>query len=349
MTTVAADAPPAATAASFNDWLTSAGISLSGLVSSSFYRSSGYNSFHQFDIRHDSFQLDQAAFTIAYQPKEGFGAVVNLTAGEDMRVLNTAEQNLDRLSSNTFNVTQAYAQYASGPLTLMAGKFLTLAGAEVLAPTGNTNFSRSLLFYTEPMTHTGLRLSYAVSDQLTVFAGMNNGWNTTSTSYGSKTGEFGAAFSPAKALSLTAQAYVGRVPQYESLRTLVDSVLTYTATDALTLVLSADWGEQDQRSGPKLQWTGIAGYVTYFVHASCRISLRGEWLDDKDGFNTGTRETLEELTATVAVTPARSFELRLEGRYDHANRRTFLSSSSAGMANFENHQSEVALQALFKF
>ena len=37
------------------------------------------------------------------------------------------------------------------------GTTVTLAGAEVIAPTGNTNFSRSLLFFSEPLTHTDAR------------------------------------------------------------------------------------------------------------------------------------------------------------------------------------------------
>ena len=48
---------------------------------------------------------------------------------------------------------QAYAQYATGNWTIIGGKFVTLAGAEVIAPTGNTNFSRSLLFAYEPSVH----------------------------------------------------------------------------------------------------------------------------------------------------------------------------------------------------
>src|SRR5882757_2024255 len=132
--------PAASSAPSFSDVLTASGISESGYVAASYYHSNGYNTYHQFDNKHDSFQLDQAGFTVAFQPKEGFGALVNIAAGEDMKILNAAEGS----NPNAFDIVQGFVQYAAGPLTVIAGKYVTLAGAEVIAPTGNTNFSRSL-------------------------------------------------------------------------------------------------------------------------------------------------------------------------------------------------------------
>src|SRR5271170_2054846 len=58
--------------------LDASGITESGYVAASYYHSNGYSTFHQFDVDHDTFQLDQAALTLAYQPKEGFGALVDI-------------------------------------------------------------------------------------------------------------------------------------------------------------------------------------------------------------------------------------------------------------------------------
>ena len=168
--------PTAPTGPSLTDVLAASGITETGYVAASYYHSNGYNTDHQFDNKHDSFQLDQAALTVAYQPKQGFGALVNVAAGEDMKILNAAEGS----NPNTFDIVQGFVQYATGPLTVIAGKYVTLAGAEVIAPTGNTNFSRSLLFYAEPLTHTGIRATYAASDTVSVIVGVNNGWNYSS-------------------------------------------------------------------------------------------------------------------------------------------------------------------------
>ena len=87
----AATAPAAPTGPTVTDVLTASGITESGYVAASYYHSNGYNNYHQFDNKHDSFQLDQAALTIAFQPKEGFGALVDVAAGEDIKILNAAE------------------------------------------------------------------------------------------------------------------------------------------------------------------------------------------------------------------------------------------------------------------
>jgi len=322
--------------------LDATGITLNGYVDAAYYHSSGDSAFHEFDTAHDTFALDQAGITVAYQPKEGFGALVNLVAGEDARVINAAENG----TNSAFNVTQAFLQYANGPITVIGGKFLTLAGAESENPSLDTNFSRSLVYFSEPITHTGLRATYAVTDTLNIVVGINNGWNTTSTSYGSKTGEFAAMFTPNKALSLTAQAYVGKDETFNATRELVDTVATYNATASLTFILNYAWGRQEQQPElgltlPNLDWNVVAGYVNYALNSEWRISLRGEFLDDKGGVITNTRQKIEEGTVTVGYSPVKRFELRLEGRYDTSNEPTF--------EDFDTHQTGFALEGIYKF
>jgi len=345
--TAADAAPPVAAGNKLSQLLDSVGLTVSGYVSASFYHSTGDSTYHEFDIEHDTFQLDQAAITVAYQPKEGFGALVDLTAGEDARVLNTSENG----TNSTFNVTQAYLQYATGPITVIAGKFVTLAGAEVIDPTKNTNFSRSLLFFSEPLTHTGIRATYAASDTVSVIVGVNNGWNTTSTSYGSKTGELGAAYTPNKIFSLAAQAYIGKDPSADALRTLIDGVATYNVTSSLAVVLNANWGkQQEQRALPDLDWTTIAAYVNYAFNSQWRVSVRGEILDDKAGFVTGTgAQKVKEGTVTFGYSPVKNFELRLEGRYDWSSEPTFQSRVNGNTLSYNDHQTGFAMQGLYKF
>jgi len=332
---------------SISDMLTSSGLTINGYVAASYYHSSGYNTFHEFDVRHDTFQLDQAGLQIGYQPKEGFGAFADVISGEDARILNFAENGTD----STFNVRQAYAQYATGALTVIDGKFTTLAGEEYSNPTNNTNFSRSLLFFAEPLTHTGVRATWAATSTLNLMVGVNNGWNTTSTSYGSKTAELGAAFTPSKQLSLNLQGYFGKVPGYDAERSFIDFVGTYSLTDALSFALSYDWGKQQQHVGPDLDWDGVAAYVNYSFNSQWRVSLRAEYLNDQDGFNTGTAQKLKEGTVTFGYSPAKSFELRIEGRYDKSDQATFVKSVNSGGAitDFDDSQAEFALQGIYKF
>jgi hypothetical protein len=148
-------------------------------------------------------------------------------------------------------------------------------------------------------------------------------------------------------------------------KTLIDIVGTYNVTSALTLVLNFDWDQQqkgaiDSSGGlHDASWHAAALYVNYAMNDAWRVSLRGEYLDDKDGFVTGASQTLKEGTITFGYSPVKSFELRAEFRYDKsgAGTPTFFNTAAAaatfpanGIA-FANstHLSEFALQGVYKF
>ncbi|MDB6162431.1 MAG: hypothetical protein JWO04_6137 [Gammaproteobacteria bacterium] len=354
---LAAD-PPAAkpTESKFDELLDSAGLTVSGYIATSYYASNGYPSnIHQFDTQHNTFQLDETGLQVGYQPKTGFGGYVDVIAGEDAKILHQAESGNPN-DTSSFDIRQAFLQYATGPLTLMAGKFVTLAGAEVINPTLNTNFSRSLLFFEQPLTHTGVRGIYAATDEITLTAGVNNGWNLTSVDYGSKTGELGVAWAPAsKLFALAAQAYFGKVQGFEAEKTLVDVVATYNATSALSVILNFDWNKQDNAftDASSATWNGAALYVNYGINDQWRVSVRGEYLDDKDGFLTGSIQTIKEGTVTFGYSPVKSFELRAEFRYDRSNANAPIFFKTLAAKNTatpdSDNLSEFALQAVYKF
>ena len=356
---LAEDAPAKPVLNKFDEMLDSAGLTVSGYVAASYYASNGYPAnIHQFDTKHNSFQLDEAGLQVAFQPKEGFGALVDLIAGEDAKILHQAEQG-DFNLQNQFDVRQAYLQYATGSLTIMAGKFVTLAGAEVINPTLNTNFSRSLLFFdSEPLTHTGVRAAYALGE-FTLTGGVNNGWNTTSTDFGSKTGEAGIAWAPAsKLFALAVNAYFGKnEPAGGGDKTLLDVVATYNVTSQLSLILNFDWDQQDdafldEANGTlhDASWNAAALYVNYAINDQWRVSLRGEYLDDSDGYLTGAKQTLKEGTITFGYAPVKNFELRAEFRYDKSGSGTpvFYKHANSEGPDSDN-LSQFALQAVYKF
>ena len=206
----AAPAPAAPAVPGLSDLLTGWGLTTSGEFAASYYHSNGYpgSTWRGFDQDHDSFQLDEAGLQIGYQPKQGVGGFVDVIAGTDAQILSLNEGG----SGNSIDVRQAYLQYATGPLTIIAGKFVTMAGAEVINPAQNSNFSRSLLFWElEPLDHTGLRATFAATDTLTFSFGVNNGWNYTDLSTsGSKTGEFNATWAPNKIVSVAVTGYFGK-------------------------------------------------------------------------------------------------------------------------------------------
>jgi Putative beta-barrel porin-2, OmpL-like. bbp2 len=305
-----------------------------------------------FDNQNNSFNMHQVGLTVAKQPKEGFGGLVNLTMGSDAGLIHSFPD-----ASGNFDVTQAFAQYAGGPLTLIAGKFGTLHGTEVIASPGNVNISRSILFSSVPFTHTGVRATYALSDTVSLIGGVNNGWDQLTDSNKAKTLELGATLAPIKPLSITVSAYVGKetVPQAtpgnpDGMRNSVDAVASYSITDALSAGAEVLYLTQENvPSGGgtiKAKYNGVAGYVTYAFAPMYRGTVRVERLDDKDGFRFGNPTgKYAEVTVTGAYLPADSFELRAEARMDRANYEAYTQTNGATSKTLMT----AALQALYKF
>src|SRR6267142_4112943 len=138
-------ATPAAPAApTLDKVLEASGISLTGYVDTAYSHADrniegGNFSPRVFDGQNNSFVLHQVGLQVAKQPKEGFGGLVNITAGRDAGIIKSFDS-----TDSTFDVTQAFAQYAGGPFTIIAGKFTTLHGTAVIWSPSNNNFSRSL-------------------------------------------------------------------------------------------------------------------------------------------------------------------------------------------------------------
>jgi hypothetical protein len=321
-----------------------------------------------FDSQNNSFALHQLGLTIAKQPKEGFGGLVNFTIGKDAQVIHSFPEFTSGISGSMFDVTQAYAQWASGPVTVIAGKFTTLHGTEVIASSGNTNVSRSILFGAVPFTHTGLRATWAASDTVSLIAGLNNGWDQVTDSNRGKTLELGATFNPIKPLNIAVSGYSGKetttpTPSAisEGVRTSMNVVASYAFTDALSLGLEYLSVSQDKvfPNGDKAKYSGYAGYLTYMVTPKIRGVLRLESFDDHDGVHfltivgggstittfTGGQVKYTEGTVTLAYLPSDSFELRGEVRRDSADQTVFLDYQGSKSKSLMT----LAVQGLYKF
>jgi len=351
--------------------LEASGISMSGYIDTAYTHANrdietGFSP-RVFDSFNNDFMLHQVGLQIAKQPKSGFGGLVNITAGKDASVIRPVGS-----TDSTFDVTQAYAQYAGGPLTVIGGKFTTLHGTEVIWSPSNANYSRSLLFGSVPFTHTGVRGTFAVGDSLNLIAGVNNGWDQMTDNNKSKTLELGVTATPIKPLSLAASYYGGNElgtvtgadgNNVQGKRESFNFVGTWTVMDPLSIGIEYLQVKQkdavsDGAGGTKsATYSGFAGYLSYTFMAKMKATLRGEALDDKDGFRfpgavaaaaangvtvAGTKH--KEVTLTLAYLAADNFELRGEVRQDKANEAVYTDGTS-----FSKSLMTYALQALYKF
>jgi len=348
-TALAQAKPPAAP--TLDKVLEASGISVSGYIDAGYTHAdrnleAGGFSTRVFDSQNNSFVLHQLGLTIAKQPKEGFGGLVNVTGGRDAQVINSVGA-----ATSQFDLTQAYAQYATGPVTVIAGKFVTLHGTEVIASPGNANISRSILFGSVPFTHTGARATWALNDWISLIGGVNNGWDQLTDSNKGKTLELGATLSPIKPLTMTVSGYSGKevIGTTEGTRTSANFVGSYTIIDPLSVGLEVLNVSQENAVGGtgKAKYMGVAGYVTFAFSPMWKGTVRLEQFDDKDGvrFSTATGTKYTEATVTGAYLPADNFELRAEARTDRANNPVFVQFDGATSKTLMT----IALQGLYKF
>ncbi len=354
-------APAAPVAPTLSAILDASGISVTGDLDFSYSSLSGTGQFQGtttnnrvFDYAHNSFTMQALDLTVAKQPAEGYGGLVETTLGKDASTIASSGTNM---ANQTYDLTQAFVQYAAGSWTTIAGKFITQAGQEYIKSSANTNFSRSILFgYAIPFTHTGFRSTYKISDAVSLMGGVNNGWDEANDLHPNKNVELGVMLNPTKSIVLnlmdhygTEQVAFGTLGT-QGKRNLLDVVATYAVTDNLNFALNYDGGSQANSTlanglAGTAKWSGVAAYANYQINDLWRLSVRGETFNDTDGYRTGVVQKWKEATLTVGYAPNKNVELRGEVRKDTSDKASF--AYNDGIAR--KAQSSLGLEAIYKF
>ena len=298
-----------------------------------------------FDTEPDSLNLHQAALFATLAPDEEWGGFLNLTAGRDARIIKSFDT-----STNDFDVTQAYVRYAGEKTTFIAGKFVTLAGAEVIDSRGLPAYSKSILFgYAIPFAHTGVRATFALSDSFGLSVGANNGWDQMKDMNDDKTVELGISVTPSDVFSLYGQYYSGKEGSLglTATRDLLDLVVNINPNDRLGLTFNYDTATQeDPLGGPDADWSGWAAYLKYKMSDKWNFLLRAETFDDEGGFRTGVVQEWDEFTLALAHMATESAEIRFELRSDSSNVNSFVDENGLTAGDDQN---SFGVEFLYKF
>jgi hypothetical protein len=188
---------------------------------------------------------------------------------------------------------QFYGQVAIHDLDIKFGRWYTPAGYEVVMSTGNFFYSHLYTHqYGEPFTHTGALATFKYTDQLTLLAGIHEGWDQWDDINDSPSLLAGATWvSSDKKTSLAYVMTFGDEANrlfftntqnryYQSL------VLTRQVNDNLKYVAHSDYGVQEDVDGvdQNAEWYSITQYLLYKVNDCLSYGLRYEWFRDDDGF-----------------------------------------------------------------
>jgi hypothetical protein len=296
------------------------------------------NSLRSLDQEHNSFTLDLFQLAISKEGPGGLAFASKLDFGKTAQRIvsdwNGDGALSDSEETNDFELEEAYLTYHPewmGPVTVKAGKFVTLLGAEVIEAPSNMNFSRSFMFgFSIPFTHTGVLFSAPLGEMVTLTAGVVNGWDNVVDNNNGKSLLASVAVTPSSVFSISANGTYGpeKTNTGSDPRGIIDLVSTITL-DPITLSLNFDYGEEGTAAldGGTEKWTGFAGIVGLALKdltgIPAGVYVRGEVFDDDGGGRTGTEQTLTEITVTGKYFLTDNLTAWAEYRHDHSDEDSF--------------------------
>jgi len=337
----------------------------------------GLNFGRLFDDHANQFQLNQVLLTAnkPLDPKNSdyqWGFKAQLMYGSDARYtqflgeLNRVDPSQRyQLDVVEANILAHLPWLTSGGMDIKAGQYPTPIGYETIDPSTNPFYSHSYIFnFALPFKHTGLLAVTHVNDMLDIYSDIDTGTNTTFGPLGDNNGAIGGIggfnltllggnltilglthFGPEQATRLLSPIGVNANGQW---RFYNDIVVTYKATDALTLVTEAAWARDDYGSvGKPVNAIGITQYASYTLSDTLTLNGRAEFFRDDNNFFVasypsnnaailaqqgfapfvhtapGTNTTYGEMTIGVTWKPAlpapiTGLAIRPEIRWDHA-------------------------------
>lgn len=334
------DAPAAALAAS-------SGIDFTGFVDAY----AGYNfnkpitgtsGLRVFDAEHNAFTV--ALAEIAFEKKPVAGSVVGFRTDLDFGPAADISNSLEPGDKTILkNVQQAYVSWLASPkVQLDFGKFVTYIGAEVVESKDDWNYTRSFQFgWAIPIYHAGARATITASDKVTLAAYLVNGWNNVKENNTDKS--FGGQIiaKPSGKLTLMGNVLAGKEGSSDDTRFLADAIVTINASSKVTVMANYDYAKEGDA-----KWQALSGYLKLQASDTVALSPRVEWLDDKDGFMTGTQQTLMTYTLTGEVKIGGGLLARVDARVDHSD-KDYFASDTDGV--FKKNQPSVTFGLVYAF
>ncbi|WP_109833188.1 outer membrane beta-barrel protein [Reichenbachiella versicolor] len=182
------------------------------------------------------------------------------------------------ISGNSTIVNQLYAYWnVSDAATLTIGNFNTFLGYEVISPAANFNYSTSYMFSYGPFSHSGLKLDYAISDDVSAMIGVFNPTDMTE-------------YNPVDTYTVGAQLGVGGVylnllygDQTGSADNVdatfqVDLTAGWDLTDAFYFGLNTTYNTTSvEGADDNPSFYGVAGYLQYALSDAFSLGTRIEY------------------------------------------------------------------------
>ena len=326
-----------------------------------------------------SFRLNQVGLTVNTAISDSFSATLDVLAGMDAQAI-VAD------GTGDIKFKQAYITYTNGNLTVLGGRFVTLAGSEVINSSQNSNATRGLLFtFLQPTTHTGIRATYSINKMVSLTGGVVNSALSTGTTFivatlpggasaltsdnnTQKTIEAQVAVNPFDGFSNALTFYRGiettdnqnttASPNDKAAPFLIDLVSSLQVTKALSLGLNYDYSKpMDAFFNSTFQ--GVALYGNFQVCNNLRLGGRGEYVTSVNSLGsfvaTDSRLDAFEYTLTADYAVAKNFNVMTDVRFDKVNGPTAIGTIPAfanggkGFPDGGNALTSLTVKAIYRF
>lgn len=286
----------------------------------------GYPVGRAFDRVTDQFALGLVQTKFSYSDKKS-DLVIDLTFGPNAELGNFGNTRMSNNNSYNTNlwlpssgyvnqlygtsaaIKQAYFTYkATGKLSFTVGQFGTHIGYEVIDAPVNYHYSLSNLFNNGPFYHIGAKVNYAISDKVTLMAGLVNNWDNLFDNNKQKSVIAQVYLKPVDGFNiylnyiggygddtyLSTVAASGSKPYLEKYtRQMVDLTTGYQVTKKFYLGLNAAYGFYNftatgtdladieaSYGSSKPSWGGVAFYTNYAISDILGIGARYESFHD---------------------------------------------------------------------
>lgn len=220
--------------------------------------------------------------------------------GELNRVDPNARYQLDVVEANVL----AHLPFVTaGGIDIKAGQYPTPIGYEVIDPSLNPFYSHSYIFqFGLPFKHTGVLTTAHLTPMVDFYAGLDTGTNTTFGPLGENNsaigGIFGFGLNNLMGGNLTILGLTHLGPEQATrvlsplgfnadgqFRAYNDIVVTYKASDALTLTTELDWVRDAYGFDNKpVNAFGVAQYGSYTLSDTVTLNARAEVFRDDNNF-----------------------------------------------------------------
>ena len=316
--------PPAPPPSAWSQHGTDFSIWLDGYADYNFNQpATGFNDLRNFDFRSDTAHVNLAKISITHAPGP-FGFQLDVGTGQTLKAIHAFDPGPDGMKY----IEQAFVSLkpkAWKGFQVDFGKFVTSAGAEVIESQSNWNYSRSLLFsWAIPYYHMGLRTSFPVGPHFTGGFQVVNGWNNDRDNNGGKTIGLTGAYAWKK-VTWSNNYYVGPEKDHtnKGIRNLYDTVVQYNQNDNMSYYVNFDYGRENNATGGGGQsWTGLA-FAARRAWGKYALAPRIEFFNDIDGFSTGVKQNVKEVTLTGEYKWSNWLISRLEYRTDWSDKPFF--------------------------